>query len=1130
MHAIFNSLKSRLFQWVLLASIPGIALLIYHGTQEKKDAITKAQHHAITIIDDVIHEQQKLIDSTNLFLQHLSQFPELQQPSAPECSQLLSKIVKLSNTYVNIGVPRADGELLCNAEPLTQRVNVADRPYIQHAIKTKHFSIGKFQTDRAAGITSINFAYPVLNAESNDVIALAVAVVSLDWWSERLSSQLPRHAIAYIVDAEKNVIATYPENKTLQGKPIDEIRINKKHTLLIPSLDSNVQLHEDDQGHIRVISNRNLIKANGNSPVNMMIGISIEDELSAIESHQTQTALFLLGFYVVFFSISMGALRKGVLNPINTLLAFTKRLEKGQNIVDSPSHGVPELVELQQRFSRMASIRLSAEQALRFTQSSLKESELRRFNHIQNTPLGYISWDKNFHCTEWNKAAERIFGYSQKEALGRHASELIIPTAIKDQINGIWSDLLKQSGGARSTNENVVKGGATITCEWYNTPIIDVSGVVTGVSSLIQDITSRIQTEENIRTTTALLEYSQAAAKVGGWELDLKTKELYWTAETYRIHDTSPEEFNPTVDAGVNLFLPESRERISKALQEAVDHGVGYELELKSYTTKGHLIDVYTTCTVTTENGNPIKLTGIFQDITERNQAKAKLLKEQLRLQSILDTAADGIILIDDKGKILSFNRSSEKIFQYSANDVLGKNVSMLMPEPFHSGHDTYLSNYKKTGHAKVIGKDREVSGKRANGEIFPLDLSVSRWLDGEKQMFTGAIRDISKQKQVQAQLIQTQKMESLSQLSAGLAHDFNNLLAIIMGNLDFLEMTLTNDEKSLKRISSALRAANRGADITKRMLRFSCLQSTLTTEALPQDANILLSEMVEILRRTLGTNFEISLSCESHPSWIRVDPAEFENVILNLGVNARDAMSDGGKITICTEDIRLAAEEIPGVEPGRWLHLGFCDNGSGIPKEICERIFEPFFTTKIGKGSGLGLAMAYSFAKQSNGHILIDSVEGEGTQINLFLPITDHSTADPTIKTDTNITTGNETILLVDDEPELLAIAEQQLIDLGYQVVSMTNAESALAILDERSDINLLLSDIIMPGGMLGTELAFRAQQRHPDLRVLLSSGFTQDLTTHPSYKKYANSILRKPYRKSDLAKKVREALDAPL
>jgi diguanylate cyclase (GGDEF)-like protein/PAS domain S-box-containing protein len=507
MKLFVQSLQSRLALLIILVALPGLIIPIFLSVQERDNAINAALQQAVTTVDTITAEQAQVIEGTRGFLKRLSTFKALLKPESSECSLFLSNTLKLNDTYVNLGVPQLDGNLLCNASPLNKPVNVADRPYIRHAIATEDFSIGEFQVDRAAGVTSINFAYPVIHPLSGKLVSLAVAVVSLDWWSKRLlDSRLPENSVAYITDHKRQIIAIYPTNSKHLGADIESVQSRLFESQAF--LTQKTKIIKSDDGHLRIFVNKRLLNTN-NSPITVSVGIPFGAALSVINSQLIETVTILIFFVILMFLIATWGIRKSVLNPLNALLRSTKKLELGKNIDNTVQQGSSELIDLQQHFASMATIRLNAEKQLISSQASLQESEQRLSRHIENTPLGCISWDRNFQCTEWNKSAEKIFGYSAKEAIGCHASDLIIAPSLRDKINRIFSALLEQKGGGKVTNENTTKNNRKIICEWHNTPIKTSDGRVTGVASLVQDVTERKQLEEKLTLAASVFSHAR---------------------------------------------------------------------------------------------------------------------------------------------------------------------------------------------------------------------------------------------------------------------------------------------------------------------------------------------------------------------------------------------------------------------------------------------------------------------------------------------------------------------------------------------------------------------------------------------------------------------------------------------
>jgi PAS domain S-box-containing protein len=387
------------------------------------------------------------------------------------------------------------------------------------------------------------------------------------------------------------------------------------------------------------------------------------------------------------------------------------------------------------------------------------------------------------------------------------------------------------------------------------------------------------------------------------------------------------------------------------------------------------------------EEGSSI-FVGIIHDLTERERVERVLRESAARLGAVVDTAVDGVILIDAQGLIMKFNPACERLFKYRTDEVTGQNVRMLMPAPYRSEHDGYIRNFLTSGEKKIIGIGREVVGQRKDGSTFPMDLSVGEAKQDGESIFVGIIHDLTDRKRTEEQLIQAQKMEAVGQLSGGIAHDFNNLLTVIVGNAEYLGEQLTSRD-DLKRLADDIcNAGERGAELTQRLLAFGRKQTLRPVET---ECNHLLDSMHKLLRRTMRVDIEIMTDFDPDLRIAFADPAQLESAILNLALNAQDAMTSGGRLSISTANASLDNQDHnvhPDVRAGAYVLIAVTDNGEGMPKPVLDRVFEPFFTTKdVGKGSGLGLSMVYGFAKQSNGHVSIYSEPGLGTTVRQAKP-----------------------------------------------------------------------------------------------------------------------------------------------
>ena len=516
-------------------------------------------------------------------------------------------------------------------------------------------------------------------------------------------------------------------------------------------------------------------------------------------------------------------------------------------------------------------------------------------------------------------------------------------------------------------------------------------------------------------------------------------------------------------------------------------------------------------------------------DITARKRSEAVLQEREARLHSILNTVPEALITITETGIVESFSRSAAALFGYATDEVVGRNISMLMPPPYREEHAGYLERYLRTGEKRIIGIGRVVSGQRKDGSIFPMELSVGEVKVGGQHLFTGFIRDLTATQKIEQELRQAQKMEAVGQLTGGIAHDFNNLLTVILGNLEMLEMQLT-DERQLELVREACATAKHGAQLTERLLAFGRRQP-LQPKLI--DVGDLLGEMTPLLRRTLGETIRVRSRSDNDLWPVLVDPSQLQNAILNLAINARDAMLSGGLLTITAENTELEADYArlhPEVRVGWYVVIAVTDSGTGMAKEVLERAFEPFFTTKeVGTGSGLGLSMVYGFVKQSGGHVTLYSEPDHGATIRMYLPRAEvpEETAEaraPEPPMDTLRGQG-ETVLLVEDEPRVRRMTAARLQDLGYRVLDAANGPAALALLDQHPEVDLLFTDMVMPGGMTGADLVEVVQAIEPEMKVLFTSGYAEPDVVRRGQGAEAG-WLKKPYSILELARALRDVL----
>ncbi|WP_108853211.1 PAS domain S-box protein [Albidovulum aquaemixtae] len=497
-------------------------------------------------------------------------------------------------------------------------------------------------------------------------------------------------------------------------------------------------------------------------------------------------------------------------------------------------------------------------------------------------------------------------------------------------------------------------------------------------------------------------------------------------------------------------------------------------------------------------------------------------------LATLLDAAVDAVIIADAEGRMIRVNQAACALFGYERDEMAGAKLDMLMPDTYAIRHSDAVRHHIKTGETRIIGKGRDLEGLRKDGSIFPLHLSVGRsTIDGEP-MFVGIMHDLTRRKAMEEALVVAQRMEALGQLTGGVAHDFNNLLTVIVGNLELLEASL-EEERDRSLIHEALGAAELGSSLIGKLLALG-RRSHLKPERL--DVNEAVRSTLSILGRTLGPNIRVSTSLAEDIWIVEADDAQLQTALINLAINAQDAMLEGGNIVIRTSNVMIddnfVAHEID-LARGNYVRISVTDNGSGMTADVVRRAFEPFFTTKAAaKGTGLGLSMVYGFARQSGGHATLYSEAGLGTTASLYFPAVGGSSkgsgSPEGAQGDVAVEPGSgETILVVEDDAAIRRLSVARLEAMGYRVVEAANADEALAVLVRHPETAALFADIVMPGEMNGIDLARRVRTEHPEIAILLTSGFSGDLIHPQNGFTTSFQLLNKPYRQSELANRLR-------
>jgi hypothetical protein len=513
----------------------------------------------------------------------------------------------------------------------------------------------------------------------------------------------------------------------------------------------------------------------------------------------------------------------------------------------------------------------------------------------------------------------------------------------------------------------------------------------------------------------------------------------------------------------------------------------------------------------------------------QRGSAEAMRLAEA-KFRGLLESAPDPLVAVNRDGRIVVVNAQAEKTFGYKREELLGQPMDILVVERLRDKCSAYRNKFFKGPNRPPAGATLELFGLRRDGTEFPVEINLSLLETEEGLWGSAAIRDLTERRKLESQFRQAQKMESIGTLSGGIAHDFNNLLTVILSYSNSLTEELRGDSKQQRAAEQIHQAAERGAALTRQMLAFS-RQQVFQVRVL--NLNDIIRNLLKMLQRIIGEHIEITTALADDLKPVKADPGQLEQILMNLSVNARDAMPKGGKLTLETSNAVLDEDFVRlhvGASAGPQVLLTVSDTGTGMDSATQARIFEPFFTTKgPGQGTGLGLAMVYGVVKQSGGSIWVNSKVGLGTTFNIYLPQAQGvSEAPAPKKPQTTLKQGSETILVVEDDPGVRELVCMMLASKGYTVLTAQHPSDAESVCQRHSgNIHLLLTDMILPGAS-GREVATRVGSLRPGIKVLYMSGYTDDALIRDHGLDESFAFLQKPFSQGSVAAKVREVLDS--
>ena len=741
---------------------------------------------------------------------------------------------------------------------------------------------------------------------------------------------------------------------------------------------------------------------------------------------------------------------------------------------------------------------------------------------VESSSDSVVTYSLDGTISGWNPAAERLYGYTAAETVGRNIDSLVPPDRL-----GETHDILRRAARGESVEPfDTVrrrKDGRAVEISLSASPIKAPSGAIIGAATTARDISEGRRTQhalrQQIEERRRIFETSQDLILV----TDPKGVLVQVSPSSQIILGYAPEEMigHSAIDFILDEDLDNTREEMRAARRG--EHTRNFD---SRYVHRDGRIVTLSWMGTWSE---PVKRHFfIGRDMTESRRAQDALRESEQLARGIIDTALDAFVQIDESGSILNWNWQAEGIFGWPRQDALGKNLfELIIAGTDRDDLAAALQRFLRFGQEQIPGRRREVMARRRDGKEFTAELSVTALKTREGTVFNGFFRDLTDKIAAEDRVRQAEKMEAVGQLTGGIAHDFNNILTVITGTIEILAEAV-EQKPQLAAITRMIdEAASRGAELTQHLLAFARKQPLQPREI---DVNTLVIDTAKLLRPTLGEQIEIETAFENETCFATVDPNQLATAILNLALNARDAMPGGGKLILETGSVYLDdnyASLDGDVRPGPYALIAVSDTGTGIPAGIIDKVFNPFFTSKgLGKGTGLGLSMVYGFVKQSAGHVKIYSEEGHGTTIRMYLPPGTGATVASDFDTPAVAQGGSETILVVEDDRLVRDYVLTQLRSLGYVTLEAANGAEAVALVDAGHQFDLLFTDVIMPGAMNGRQLADEIARRRPGLKVLFTSGYTENAIIHHGRLDTGVLLLAKPYRKSEMAVMIRTAL----
>ncbi len=989
---------ARLILIAVVAILPALGINAYNAYELRQTRVEEMKRQAFYHLQSVARELDRLIDGVQANMALVVSARELHQTNPDDCARYLESVTVRGRVFSSLSLTDITGRVICsNISPSPIGNNLSDRAAFQFAIARSSFAVGSMVIGRGNGRRQLNMAHVVKN-EAGEVTGVLTGGIDIDWLNREFANvPLNTEGSLTIADRFGNILVRYPESNL-----IGEMMRPEMLWTLKEAKGAVVEIQgRDGKQRFSAYS----------PPAERSSELLIAASLGRFETMAPIEEATRRGFVLALTGLLLAALaavlvgRRFIARPVSLLLSATEKWRTGDRDARVETQGMPsEFASIGNAFNNLVSAVDSNERALRRSVQEMRSI-------YDSSPVGLAVLDRDLRYLNANASISSMNCIRPVEP-GLHLSDTV--PHMLDVLVPLFTRVFET--GEPIQNEEVTQDGRSWISNYY--PVTADDGEVIAVSCAVLETTALNRATDELARTEAWMKLAQESAGIGTWDWDLATGQLRWSLQQFALHGLPPHPDGLSVREWYDCVKADDRSAMDVAIGVAITQKDRYDVDYRILdATSGETRWIATRGRVILNpQGQPVRLTGVSFDTSERHRAEELL--------------------------------------------------------------------------------------ERANAD---LEQRVAQRTDE-------LVREVQRRERAQAQLLQSQKNEALGQLTGGIAHDFNNLLSAILSSLSLLKKRLPQDERLQRYLDNAWRGAERGASLTQRMLAFARKQ-----DLKPQTVDVeeLLRGMSDLLQSSIGPQIRIEMRFAPRLPAIEVDPHQLELAILNLAVNARDAMPDGGELTIVGDEQIYQGQS--------FVRLQVRDSGTGMDEVTAQRAIEPFFTTKeIGKGTGLGLSMVQGLVAQSGGRIHIKTALGQGTNVELWLPLAQAGAISPP-KAQQDLGRAQAPslrVLIVDDDPLVLMGTADLVEDLGHQVRQAPSAADALALL-ESEDFDVVLSDQAMPG-MTGVELAEEIARRQPDLPVILTTGYA-DISQSTSL---TLRRLSKPFSQKDLDLVLRDIL----